>query len=133
MKVRALAVGGIATLAVYAIPAVAPHSFAMFDASKTVTPEGSVKGFQWTHPPPWILLNVPNHQGPADLWAVERHAPSGLPRGRWTRTTTSDQQRAHKSDCDCAHSCHGQSSGFNIIIPPGTDVTIRAAIERLGL
>jgi hypothetical protein len=87
MKVRALAVGGIATLAVYAIPAVAHHSFAMFDASKTVTLEGSVKEFQWTNPHAWILLNVANQQGQADMWAIELNGPSGLARDGWKPKT----------------------------------------------
>src|SRR5260370_26117144 len=87
MKVRALAVVGIATLAVYAIPAVAHHSFAMFDASKTVTLEGSVKEFQWTNPHAWILLNVANQQGQADVWAIELNGPSGLARDGWKPKT----------------------------------------------
>ena len=87
MKVRALAVVGIATLAVYAIPAVAHHSFAMFDASKTVTLEGSVKEFQWTNPHAWILLNVANPQGQADVWAIELNGPSGLARDGWKPKT----------------------------------------------
>src|SRR5258708_12774512 len=87
MKVRALAVGGIATLAVYAIPAVAHHSFAMFDAAKTVTLEGSVKEFQWTNPHAWILLNVASQQGQADMWAIELNGPSGLARAGWNPKT----------------------------------------------
>src|SRR5260221_9391171 len=87
MKVRVLAAVGIATLAVYAIPAVAHHSFAMFDASKTVTLEGSVKEFQWTNPHAWILLNVANPQGQADVWAIELNGPSGLARDGWKPKT----------------------------------------------
>jgi len=87
MKVRALAVVGVATLAVYAIPAVAHHSFAMFDASKTVILEGSVKEFQWTNPHAWILLNVANQQGQADVWAIELNGPSGLARDGWKPKT----------------------------------------------
>ena len=60
MRARAFAVAGIATLAIYAIPAAAHHSFAMFDAEKTVTLDGSVKEFQWTNPHAWIMLNVAN-------------------------------------------------------------------------
>jgi hypothetical protein len=87
MKLRALAVVGIATLAIYAIPAVAHHSFAMFDASKTVTLEGSVKEFQWTNPHAWIMLNVANQQGQAEQWAIELNGPSGLARDGWKPKT----------------------------------------------
>ena len=87
MKIRALAVAGIAALAVYAIPAAAHHSFAMFDASKTVTLEGSVKEFQWTNPHAWIMLNVANQQGQAEQWAIELNGPSGLARDGWKPKT----------------------------------------------
>src|SRR5215467_4196032 len=87
MRARAFAIAGIATLAVYAIPAVAHHSFAMFDAAKTVTLEGSVKEFQWTNPHAWIMLNVSNQQGQADVWAIELNGPSGLIRDGWKPKT----------------------------------------------
>ena len=87
MKVRALAVAAIATLAVYAIPAVAHHSFAMFDAEKTVTLEGSVKEFQWTNPHAWIMLNVASQQGQTNVWAIELNGPSGLARDGWKPKT----------------------------------------------
>jgi Family of unknown function (DUF6152) len=86
MKVRALAVAAIATLAIYAIPAAAHHSFAMFDAEKTVTLEGSVKEFQWTNPHAWIMLNVAN-QGQTNVWAIELNGPSGLARDGWKPKT----------------------------------------------
>ena len=87
MKIRALAVAGIAGLAAYAIPAAAHHSFAMFDASKTVTLEGLVKEFQWTNPHAWIMLNVANQQGQAEQWAIELNGPSGLARDGWKPKT----------------------------------------------
>lgn len=87
MRARAVAVAGIATLVVYAIPAAAHHSFAMFDAEKTVTLEGSVKEFQWTNPHAWIMLNVANQQGQANVWAIELNGPSGLTRDGWKPKT----------------------------------------------
>jgi hypothetical protein len=87
MKIRALAVAGVATLAVYLIPAVAHHSFAMFDAEKTVTLQGSVKEFQWTNPHAWIMLNVSSEQGQANVWAIELNGPSGLARDGWKPKT----------------------------------------------
>lgn len=63
---NALAAAGLAAAAVYAVPAFAHHSFAMFDATKTVTLEGSIKEFQWTNPHAWILVNVNN-----DQWAIQ--------------------------------------------------------------
>jgi len=87
MKTKALAIAGIATVAVYAVPAVAHHSFAMFDAAKTVVLQGAVKEFQWTNPHAWILLNVANPQGQAEQWAIELNGPSGLVRDGWKPKT----------------------------------------------
>ena len=107
MKIRALAVAGIAALAVYAIPAAAHHSFAMFDASKTVTLEGSVKEFQWTNPHAWIMLNVANQQGQAEQWAIELNGPSGLARDGLTQMSYGGQpdpvDRAHLVRVRCLH------------------------------
>ena len=82
MKSKALGVVGIA-VAMYAMPAVAHHSFAMFDSTKTVTLQGTVKEFQWTNPHSWIFLTVADAEGQATVWAIELGAPSGLVRQGW--------------------------------------------------
>lgn len=79
---NALAAAGLAAVAVYAVPAFAHHSFAMFDATKTVTLEGSIKEFQWTNPHAWILVNVNN-----DQWAIEMNGPGALVRDGWKPKT----------------------------------------------
>jgi hypothetical protein len=40
------------------------HSYAMFDMTKTVTFEGTVKEFQWTNPHAWIEVMVETPEGP---------------------------------------------------------------------
>ena len=82
MKLNALGLAGIA-VAMSAIPAIAHHSFAMFDAQKSTTLEGTVKEFQWTNPHSWILLMVNNTEGKAEQWAIEMGGPSGLARQGW--------------------------------------------------
>jgi hypothetical protein len=74
MKLKALGLAGIA-VAMGAIPAVAHHSFAMFDASKRVTVAGTVKEFQWTNPHAFILMMVANGDGQLDQWAIEMGGP----------------------------------------------------------
>jgi hypothetical protein len=86
MKFGALAWIGAAA-AIFAAPAFAHHSFAMFDAEKKVTLQGTVKEFQWTNPHSWILLNVPNAQGVNEQWAIELGAPGGLARQGWVPKT----------------------------------------------
>jgi len=87
MKFKALGLAALAASA-FAIPALAHHSFAMFDAGKISTLEGTVKEFQWTNPHAWILLMVAESEGatPAQ-WAVELNGPTGLARDGWTPKT----------------------------------------------
>lgn len=121
MKINALAAAGIATLAVYAVPAVAHHSFAMFDAGKTVTLEGSVKEFQWTNPHAWIMLNVANQQGQSDVWAIELNGPSGLARDGWKPKTLTPGMNVSVT----IHPLRDGSNGgqfLNVKLPDGTSM-----------
>ena len=85
MKFKTLSLAGIALM--YALPALAHHSFAMFDAEKAIKIEGTVKEFQWTNPHSWILMNVANASGGQDQWAIEMGAPGGLARQGWVPKT----------------------------------------------
>jgi hypothetical protein len=86
MNLKALGLAGIA-FTLSAIPALAHHSFAMFDAEKKVTLDGTVKECQWTNPHSWILLTVSDAQGKAEQWAIEMGGPSGLARQGWVPKT----------------------------------------------
>ena len=87
MTFKAFSLAGIAGVAIYAIPAAAHHSFAMFDAAKTMTIEGTVKEFQWTNPHSWIHLMVTDAEGKSVQWSVELGGPSGLVRQGWVPKT----------------------------------------------
>ena len=86
MTFRALGFAGIA-VALTAIPAIAHHSFAMFDAEKTKVLEGTVKEFQWTNPHSWLLVMVPNASGQEEQWAVELNSVSLLAERGWKPKT----------------------------------------------
>jgi hypothetical protein len=86
MKYKALALAG-AAIALSSIPAVAHHSFAMFDRDKTVTIVGTIKEFQWTNPHSWILVMAPNGQGAPVQWSLETGPPSALSRSGWVPRT----------------------------------------------
>ncbi|HEX5281074.1 MAG TPA: DUF6152 family protein [Micropepsaceae bacterium] len=59
-----------------AIPAAAHHSDAMFDSSKEVVINGTVKEFQYTNPHSWIQVLVPGNAGAAPVeWSIETAAP----------------------------------------------------------
>jgi Family of unknown function (DUF6152) len=65
--------------AAFTAPAVAHHSFAMFDAEKTVTLQGTVKEFEWVNPHSWLRVMVNDEKtGKPVLWAIELSSPGRL-------------------------------------------------------
>jgi hypothetical protein len=83
-KALALAAAGVA---LYALPALAHHSFAMFDGTKRLTLQGTVKDFQWTFPHCWIVLMVPDAAGKPAIWPIEMMPPVTLGRQGWLPKT----------------------------------------------
>ena len=65
-----------------AAPALAHHSFAMFDQKKIMTLEGTVTQFQWTNPHAFIELDVPGK----GHWSIELNSPNNLKRQGWSRS-----------------------------------------------
>jgi hypothetical protein len=59
-------------------PALAHHSFAMFDTSKQVSISGVIKDFQYTNPHSWVIVTVAGADGKAVDWAFETEGPSTL-------------------------------------------------------
>jgi hypothetical protein len=66
-----------------AIPAVAHHSFTMFDQTKQLTITGTVTEFQWTNPHAYIEIDVPDESGAVKHWAIEMGSPSILQQSGW--------------------------------------------------
>jgi hypothetical protein len=64
--------------------ALAHHSFAMYDASKSVSQKGVVKEVQWTNPHVWVHLVV-QEKGKEAVYSYEGAAIAVLKRVGWTR------------------------------------------------
>src|SRR6266700_7134394 len=80
MKLRTISLAAV-TLCAFAAPALAHHSFAMFDADKTVTMNGTVKEFEWTNPHSWLRVMVNDAKtGQPAVWALELSSPARLKR-----------------------------------------------------
>lgn len=77
--------GAAAIAAAGATPALAHHSFALFDAQKSMTLEGRVKQFQWTNPHTWIELMVVDAAGKEAEWSIEASSAITMSRRGWTR------------------------------------------------
>jgi hypothetical protein len=75
------AVAGAVALA--AGTAQAHHSFAMFDLTREVTVNGTVRQFQWTNPHAYIQLMAKDEQGRDVEWSLEMGAPMYLYARGW--------------------------------------------------
>jgi len=76
-----------------ALPALAHHSFAMFDQRKIMTLEGTVTEFQWTNPHAFIEIAVPASGGRTQEWSIELNSPNNLKRQGWSRTALRNGER----------------------------------------
>ncbi|WP_133254988.1 DUF6152 family protein [Phenylobacterium hankyongense] len=80
-----MAVAGLAALGVSAAtsgPALAHHSFAMFDQSKKVQLQGTVKDWQFTNPHSWLQLLV-DENGHQIEYSIEGASVNTLIRRGW--------------------------------------------------
>ncbi len=67
-----------------AMPAVAHHSYAMFDMTREISLEGTVRNFQWTNPHIWIDIVVMDKGQPVN-WSIEGKGPVQLVGDGWRR------------------------------------------------
>lgn len=87
MRIRSLFLA-LALLAGAAAPALAHHSFAMFDAEKFVTWKGTVVKFDWTNPHTHIIIDVPKGGADPSLagkWDIEGASPNIMARQGWKK------------------------------------------------
>jgi hypothetical protein len=70
-----------------AVPVLAHHSPAAFEAQKTITLTGTVKEFRWQNPHTWIEVLVPDEKGRDVLWNFELTSPTYLIRSGWKSNT----------------------------------------------
>jgi hypothetical protein len=67
--------------------ALAHHSGAMYDSSRTQTISGKVTEFNWVNPHSSFKVEVVGADGKPEIWAVEMNTPQNLVRSGWKRTT----------------------------------------------
>jgi hypothetical protein len=82
MKIRMLSLAGLAA-SLLAAPAFAHHSFAMFDATKNLTLQGTVKGFEWTNPHMWLYVMVQQASGAPVEYPLEMMGVQGAAKLGW--------------------------------------------------
>ncbi len=73
-------------LALLAAPAVAHHSYAMFDMTRIVTLDATITQFKWQNPHSFMEADIKTPDG-TEHWAIEMTAPNNLVQEGWKRTT----------------------------------------------
>lgn len=82
MRFKALGFAAIAA-PLFAMPALAHHSFAMFDQSKVIYLTGAVKQFEFVNPHAWLQIGIANDAGAVTTWSFEGGSPAQLAALGW--------------------------------------------------
>jgi hypothetical protein len=83
----------ISVLSFTSLPAIAHHSFAMFDQTQTVTMTGTVTRFDWLNPHTWLYVAAVDAGGNEVTWGFEGSSPAGLASTGWTAETVKPGDR----------------------------------------
>jgi hypothetical protein len=88
MRARVFALSLTVLLPSIGAPAMAHHSFAMFDSDRTIAITGVVRDFQWINPHVLIWVDVMEEGAEEPVtWAVEMTSVGNMRREGWNRET----------------------------------------------
>ena len=112
-------------------PAVAHHSFAVYDRTKVLTLKGEVKTFQWTNPHCviWFLVK-PEGGGAVEEWGVETTSPGVLTRSGWTRNSVKPGDQVIVEFSPLRDGSHG--GGLNSVTLVATGQKLTASFAAPG-
>jgi hypothetical protein len=80
-----LASGLFCAAALIALPSIAHHSFAAYDATQTRTLLGTIETFQWSNPHTTFTLLLQADGGEPHEWIITTSSPAILMRFGWSR------------------------------------------------
>jgi hypothetical protein len=127
---------GIALAAVAAAgsPAMAHHSFAMYEPTKTLTFKGTVKSFQWTNPHVvvWVLVQ-PDDGSAAQEWSFETTSPGVLTRAGWTRQSLKVGDKVSVTFSPLRDGSHGGGLNSVTLLDTGQKLVPSFGKEQPGL
>ena len=115
-------------------PAVAHHSFAMYEPTKTLTLKGTVKSFQWTNPHVvvWVLVQ-PEDGGAVQEWSLETTSPGVLTRNGWTRQSLKAGDRVSVTLSPLRDGSRGGSLNSVTLLDTGQTLIPKFGKEEPGL
>jgi hypothetical protein len=108
----------LAALIGFNSPVLAHHSYAMFDASKLVTFEATVKEFQWTNPHSWLQVMISDDNGVAEEWSLELGPLVVLHRWGWKPRSLNPGDKVKVSLNPLRDGSHGGRL-MSIVLPGG--------------
>ncbi len=124
----------LAAAAGAAAPALAHHSFAMFEPTKKLTFKGTVKTFQWTNPHVILwLLGQPEGGAAAQEWSLETTSPGVLTRAGWTRQSLKAGDRVSVVISPLRDGSHGGSLNSVTLLDTGQTLVPSFGKEEPGL
>ena len=124
----------IAALGWAVAPAVAHHSFAMYEPTKTLTFKGTVKNFQWTNPHVVLSILVQPDDGSAEQdWALETTSPGVLTRAGWSRQSIKPGDRVSVTLSPLRDGSHGGSLNSVTLLATGQTLIPKFSEEKPGL
>ena len=119
MNFKALSLSVLAT-SVFAGPALAHHSYSMFDIDKDVTLKGTVKSLEWTNPHCWLTVMA---EGPAthkiEQWSIELASTGQQTHVGWSATVVKPGDQVTVDIMPLKDGTRGGSI-ISILLPNGT-------------
>ena len=115
-------------LSIFAVPALAHHSFAIFDHTRTLSLRGTVREFQWTNPHGYIRLEIDSGLEGVAEYSLELTSVNMLRRAGWRST---DLQAGDKVSVITAPLLDGEPGGLLLeintadgrrLVPPVPDI-----------
>ena len=82
-KQTAIMLAGAMLASAAGAPALAHHSYAMFDAKQNKELSGTIQTFKWTNPHSYIEVIVMDDKGQTQTWGVECGSPAQMVRAGW--------------------------------------------------
>ena len=121
MQVKAI-LSASCVLAMTSFPALAHHSFSMFDREKTLTLTGTVKQLEWTNPHAWLYVMVDDN-GKAVEYPLEMQGTGQAQKNGWHQDTVKPGDRVTVAMHPLKSGSHGGQL-MTVVLPDGRKMAV---------
>lgn len=111
------------------LPVFAHHSSAMFDATKVIELQGTIKEIQWTNPHAWIQVNATDKDGHVVEWSFETEGPYALSRAGFKKNSLMPGDKVDVKAHPLKDGRHGGSL-VSIMKADGSVFSLDASLRR---